>query len=173
MRVCDVILYGAFTGGEQRGRGALDGFVGPATRSAPGLRDLEWGWGGSRWAGGLRERRERSWGDLARPGWGLVLFHRVRTVGSLGRRAPRSRAGGSGISRCVSEFSSSTPHCEGVGEKVLALQESSERCCTTSHHFCYTNVRSPCWRDIWTRMQVREGGILSPSTPPATGLSPP
>ncbi|XP_048784655.1 nuclear envelope integral membrane protein 1 isoform X1 [Lagopus muta] len=43
----------------------------------------------------------------------------------------------------------------GIGEKVLALQESSERCCTTSHHFCYTNVRSPCWQDIWTRMQIR------------------
>uniref|UniRef100_A0A669QQU6 Nuclear envelope integral membrane protein 1 n=1 Tax=Phasianus colchicus TaxID=9054 RepID=A0A669QQU6_PHACC len=33
--------------------------------------------------------------------------------------------------------------------------QGSERCHTTSHHFCYTNVHSPCWRDIWTRMQIR------------------
>ncbi|XP_031465927.1 nuclear envelope integral membrane protein 1 [Phasianus colchicus] len=43
----------------------------------------------------------------------------------------------------------------GDGAEVIALREGSERCHTTSHHFCYTNVHSPCWRDIWTRMQIR------------------
>eukprot|EP00076_Gallus_gallus_P006571 XP_001232567.2 nuclear envelope integral membrane protein 1 isoform X1 [Gallus gallus] len=45
--------------------------------------------------------------------------------------------------------------CEDVKEKVTALQEGSACCCAASHHFCYTNVHSPCWRDIWTRMQIQ------------------
>ncbi|POI19266.1 hypothetical protein CIB84_016990, partial [Bambusicola thoracicus] len=46
-------------------------------------------------------------------------------------------------------------HCEDLKEKVTTLQEGSMSCCAASHHFCYTNVHSPCWRDIWTRMQIR------------------
>uniref|UniRef100_A0A8C9FT71 Uncharacterized protein n=1 Tax=Pavo cristatus TaxID=9049 RepID=A0A8C9FT71_PAVCR len=42
----------------------------------------------------------------------------------------------------------------GVGGIVL-LCSGSAFCRDASHHFCYTNVRSPCWRDIWTRMQIR------------------
>ncbi|XP_021234848.1 nuclear envelope integral membrane protein 1 isoform X3 [Numida meleagris] len=43
----------------------------------------------------------------------------------------------------------------GVREVVTPLQEGSACCRNTSHQFCYTNVRSPCWGDIWTRMQIR------------------
>lgn len=41
-----VVLYGVFTGSEQRPHGALDGVAGPAMRSAPGPRGLVWAWGG-------------------------------------------------------------------------------------------------------------------------------
>ncbi|OXB53016.1 hypothetical protein ASZ78_006852 [Callipepla squamata] len=42
-----------------------------------------------------------------------------------------------------------------VGEVVFPLREGSAICRVASQRFCYTNVRSPCWRDIWTRMQIR------------------
>ncbi|XP_065609937.1 nuclear envelope integral membrane protein 1 [Cyrtonyx montezumae] len=120
---------------------------GPAQCSALGRGGLRCGaWGGS----GARL------GDAAPP-----------------HRTPRARWGpsegecsssGDGVrwvrtgvsrSRCGAESSSSALRCEDVGEVVFPLRESSAVCHVTPHRFCYTNVRSPCWRDIWTRMQIR------------------
>lgn len=103
---------------------------------------------------------------------------RVHGGGPSGGEHPASGGGvggdGMGVShsRCVAESSSSALRCEDVKEKVTALQEGSACCCAASHHFCYTNVHSPCWRDIWTRMQVG-GGAGEGRFWGATGLSPP
>ncbi|XP_048217274.1 nuclear envelope integral membrane protein 1 isoform X1 [Perognathus longimembris pacificus] len=43
----------------------------------------------------------------------------------------------------------------GVDVNVVMLQESQAYDMTTSRQFCYKNVFTPKWHDIWTRIQIR------------------
>lgn len=132
-----------------------------------GLRGLRCGAEGSGTAVGRRSASR----VRARPAPPRVHGGGVPREESTPRRAVGDGMGVS-HSRCVAESSSSALCCEDVKEKVTALQEGSACCCAASHHFCYTNVHSPCWRDIWTRMQVG-GGAGEGRFWGATGLSPP
>ncbi|KAM5288519.1 nuclear envelope integral membrane protein 1 isoform 1-T1 [Ctenodactylus gundi] len=43
----------------------------------------------------------------------------------------------------------------GFDVNVIMLQESQVNDMTTSTQFCYRNVLSPKWHDVWTRIQIR------------------